>query len=200
MDPHIVTLVKRKRFDEALAALAAGTDPQPKKARGETALLWAVIHHGADVALALLKADADPSPRTTGKRAAGIGVGAVTPLHIAASDGDVRLIELLVRGGATIDARDALGNTPLVLGAMNGHLDVVRSLVSAGADPNSSGTGYTALHMAANDGHQELVALLLRSGASVNPIEDDPWPPLRHAIVHGHENVADLLRTAEAQP
>jgi ankyrin repeat protein len=194
MEADIVTLVKRKRFDEALAALAAGADPEPKKARGETALLWAVIHHRPDVARALLEAGADPSPRTTGKRAAGIGVGAVTPLHMAASDGDVGLIDVLVRGGATVDARDALGNTPLVLGAMRGHLDVVRSLVSAGADPNSSGAGYTALHMAAMDGRQELVSLLLRSGASVNPIQDDPWPPLRHAIVNGHKNVADLLR------
>lgn len=198
MDADIVTLVKRKRFEEALAALAAGADPEPKKKRGETALLWAVIHQRADVALALLKAGANPSPRTTGKWAAGLGVGAVTPLHMAASNGNIELVDILIRGGATVDARDALGNTPLLMGAMNGHLDVVRSLLATGADPNSSGGEYTALHVAAIGGHLELVALLLRNGANVNPIHDDPWPPLQLAIVNGHKDVADLLRAAGA--
>jgi len=194
----LVTLVKRKRFDEALAALSAGSNPEPKKPRGESALLWAVIHHRADVAQALILAGVDPSPRTTGKRAAGIGVGGVTPLHIAASNGDVESIEVLVRGRAVVDAHDALGNTPLVLGAMRGDLKVVQALIDAGADPNSSGAGYTALHMAAKEGHAELVSFLLRSGARVNPIGDDDWPPLRYAVVNGHKVVADLLRAAGA--
>jgi len=120
MDADIVTLVKRKLFDEALAALAAGANPEAKKARGESALLWAAIHHRTDVARALLEAGAHPSPRTTGKRAAGIGVGGVTPLHIAAADGDLGLIDVLVRGGAAVDVQDALGNTPLVLPGFRG--------------------------------------------------------------------------------
>ena len=58
MDLDVVTLVKRKRFDEALAALAAGSNPEPKKPRGETAFLWAVIHRRLAVACALILAGA----------------------------------------------------------------------------------------------------------------------------------------------
>src|ERR1044072_2594850 len=197
MDADLVTLIKKRRFDEALAALAAGADPESRKAPGESALLWSVIHHRADIASALLAAGAHPSPRTNGKRAAGLGVGGATPLHIAASDGELGLVEILLRGGATVDARDALGNTPLVLATMGGHLDAVRKLIAAGVNANSSGLAdFTALHMAAKDGREDLVVLLLQSGASVNPIQDDPSAPLRHAVVNAQKAVAGILRKA----
>jgi hypothetical protein len=54
----------------------------------------------------LLEAGADPKQRDALGR---------TPLHHAASAGDVNAIERLLRAGADIDARDLFDNTPLML-------------------------------------------------------------------------------------
>ena len=56
-----------------------------------------------------------------------------TPLHAAASGGAERVIALLIRRRAEVDARCRAGRTPLAEAARNGHLSAVKALVKAGA-------------------------------------------------------------------
>ena len=61
------------------------------------------------------------------------------------------------------------GFTPLMIAIKNGYLNSAMSLLSAGADPNTSHreTGNTALHFAAEAGNQILVKLMLVFGADL---------------------------------
>lgn len=59
------------------------------------------------------------------------------PLHLAAWQGHLAIVQLLRDSGAELSSRGDSGRTPLHYAAMHGHLDVARELVGAGADLNA---------------------------------------------------------------
>ena len=65
------------------------------------------------------------------------------------------------------DLADVFGHTALAMAAMKGNVAVVRLLLEAGADKDTTihNHGYTALMLAAARGHLECVRLLLDAGA-----------------------------------
>jgi ankyrin repeat protein len=86
-------------------------------------------------------------------------------------------------------------DTPLMLAARYGHVEVVRVLLEGGADVQwASNNMYTALHRAAWKGHLEVCRLLLDSGAKVNALERQ-WnqTALHWAAYYGHLSVVQLL-------
>lgn len=60
----------------------------------------------------------------------------LTALHWAAAYGQLISAQLLIESGAEIDIEGSDGETPLLLAASGGHHDVVRYLLSEGANPN----------------------------------------------------------------
>lgn len=74
-----------------------------------------------------------------------------TPLHFAAQSQEPEVASILIHAGATVDARDSYGKTPLAVALFNvkdGPGDVVRVLLEAGASPdaeNDSGVSPRAL-------------------------------------------------------
>lgn len=107
--------------------------------------------------------------------------------------GDVRQMRTLRRSGADINAR-ADCCMPLYLAAGEGRIEVVRYLLTEGADVNvrekSQGTPLTE---AAFHGHLEVVQELLYHSADVNVITDE-GTALDIAKAARHRSVADLLR------
>ena len=102
----------------------------------------------------------------------------VTPLIIAAHNGHLNSVKILLGYGAHVDARGTLkianevrkGCTPLWAAAASGHLDVVKLFINEGAFVDlQDEDGDTALHYAVKGGHLEIVSVLLALGASQLP-------------------------------
>ena len=127
----------------------------------------------------------------------------VTPLIIAAHNGHLNSVKILLGYGADIEARGTLntggqvieGCTPLWAAADNGHLDVVKLLIEQNADVDGRASkGSTPLRVAAHEGHLDIVRCLVESGADVNARSSrDNSTPLMVACSWGHSSVATYL-------
>src|SRR5438105_4971557 len=88
---------------------------------------------------------------------------AAEALHSAVRTGKVEEVERLLKSGVSVNARDALGSTPLHDAAWAGDAEMVRVLVENGADVNAhhSEGGSTPLHYAILTGRPSVVRILL---------------------------------------
>ena len=112
----------------------------------------------------------------------------VTPLIIAAHNGHLNSVKILLGHGADTEARGTPkirnkvveGCKPLWAAAASGHLDVVKLLIERNADvEGGTQTGSTALRAAAYVGHLDIVRCLVENGADVDaPKYDDESTPL----------------------
>ena len=127
----------------------------------------------------------------------------VTPLIIAAHNGHLNSVKILLEYGADIEARGTLkigdevaeGCTPLWAAAVTGHLDVVRLLIERNADVDGrTSKGSTPLRAAAVKGQLDVVRCLVESGADVNIRKyKDGSTPLIAASCWGQLSVVTYL-------
>ncbi|PKK43826.1 hypothetical protein CI102_10268, partial [Trichoderma harzianum] len=121
----------------------------------------------------------------------------MTPLMLAAEEGQHSVVHLLLENGADVNVKSegsVWGWTALELAATRGHLSVVQLLLANGADPELPGNG-VALNGAAANGHADIVQLLLTKGAVVNSAiaRRGIYTPLSLAAGNGHEATVRLL-------
>ena len=126
----------------------------------------------------------------------------VTPLIIAARNGHLNSVKILLKYRAEIETRGTLkienevieGCTPLWAAADTGHLDVVRLLIKQNADVDGrTSSGSTPLRVAAHQGHLDVVRCLVESGADVNARNNCESTPLMAACYWGHLSVVTYL-------
>lgn len=80
--------------------------------------------------------------------------------------GDSVKVREMIGAGVNIDQGAATGNiTPLDVAVDEGHIEVVRVLLEAGASPNTGLYGDNALASAASRGYTEIARMLIRAGA-----------------------------------
>jgi cytochrome c len=113
------------------------------------------------------------------------------PLHDAAKDGNIELIEKLITQGADINEGTGFA-TPLYFAIKQGHSDAAELLIERGADVNAPSIGGTPLHAASRAGLAELVRLLLDRGADPNA-RTTTQTPLHLAARNGHIEVVRVL-------
>jgi len=124
----------------------------------------------------------------------------VSPLCTAARNGNVAIVQLLINHHANVKYRDRDGLTPLTYAVLGRNLDVLRSLIAAGAQVNCKDDtwGYTPLHYAARDNKMDAVKILLENGADVNCGNNDGRMPLHFAAEKGNLDLGEFLISKRA--
>ena len=84
-----------------------------------------------------------------------------TPLMMAAYEGQIVRVRMLLEKGADPNARDSDGDTALMFAAFRGHPAIVHLLLTYGADVDAmAGNRWTALRAAKSGGHLRIVEML----------------------------------------
>jgi ankyrin repeat protein len=107
-----------------------------------------------------------------------------TLLHYAANDTQPALVNLLLRHGADVNARDKIDGAPLHSAAKGGHVGIVRTLLQYGASLGMRDSrGLTPLYWACINHNDKIVKLLLASGAA--PEDDYSKKYVESLAAHG---------------
>ena len=116
---------------------------------------WAAFKGDTNILAVLVKKRADVKKKGTNQE--------ITALHIAR---DAKTAKFLIQHGADVEAKDTLGQTPLMWAAKRGNPDVAGCLIENGAKLEAKGkNGSTALYLAETYGQTNLVHLLVSKGA-----------------------------------
>lgn len=118
-------------------------------ADGETPLMMAIIRGESQLAMQLIDKGAD------------INKPGWTPLHYAATTGNVPMITLLLEKFAYIDAESPNKTTPLMMAAQYGTTGAVKLLLESGADVSlKNDLGLTAIDFAQQGKKQDSVDVI----------------------------------------
>lgn len=116
------------------------------------------------------------------------------PLHSAASNGSVEIVEILLSRGADVNQKNDGGRTALHYAASKGRFKIAELLLSHGAKINAKDkVGCTPLHRAASTGNSEVSEFLIEEGAEVDDVDKAGQTPLMNAVICGNKEVALLL-------
>ncbi|KAK7974466.1 hypothetical protein PG989_016314 [Apiospora arundinis] len=118
-----------------------------------------------------------------------------TPVYLAAALGHAKVVSMLAENGASIDILCGRHGSALHAACFNGHLEVVKTLLSLGVDIVSGGVYDNALQ-AAFQGGQERVALHLIDHGGVITREDNLEKALEGAARSGLFKTVELLQDA----
>ncbi|MBO5658445.1 MAG: ankyrin repeat domain-containing protein [Duodenibacillus sp.] len=176
--------VERNRADVVSDLLKEGVTPNLFVNQGDPALVRAIRLENWDVVFVLMQAkDLDVAMRSE------LGEDA---LMLAAFKGNEPLVVDLLKRGAPVQSPS--GWTALHYAATNGHVGLMRLLLSKGADVNArTASGITPLYMAARKPSRDAVLLLMRAGALRDICNDQNQSPADAARKAGDLELADYL-------
>ena len=126
-----------------------------------------------------------------------------TLLHCAACEGQIKVVELLIKRGCLIDPVDKNECTPLDYATACGHVQTVQLLKQQLNEPrgeqyfidSKDSQGRSVLHYAAASGDIHVIEMLAKQGLDVNIGDDKGLTPFHHAAAYGQlESVCTLLR------
>jgi ankyrin repeat protein len=112
-------------------------------------------------------------------------------LMIAAEDGDVAMVDVLLEGGASINDMNREGSAQ-TLAVRNNHDSVIERLLAAGADVNIDDCGGHTLLMWCQD--EEFGALMLDHGADMYQTDGEGGDAIMWACKRGFTNMLSLYK------
>ncbi|CAN1150448.1 Putative E3 ubiquitin-protein ligase XBAT31 [Linum perenne] len=91
-----------------------------------------------------------------------------SPLHIAAANGQIEILSMILERSVDPDVVNRHKQTPLMLAAMHGKISCLKMLIEAGANilKFDSLNGRTCLHYAAYYGHSDCLQVILSTAQS----------------------------------
>ena len=161
--------------DIALLLLEGGADPEIRSSNGETALGMASSRGQANFVRLLINYGADLNAKSRDRRVDDYDVN-WTPLHAAIEKEYRDIALLLLERGANPEIRSSRGENALYMASSGGYANIVRQLLSHGADPtaeceNELEFGWTPLHVASSHRSLEIARVLLEHGANPNALD-----------------------------
>lgn len=150
----------------------------------------AVQHDDAKVVRTLLARGFDPNT---------VNPQGVHGLVIALREPSLHVVAALLESPLTqVEVRTAQDESPLMLAALKGYLDICQKLIARNADVNKP--GWTPLHYAATGGHIAILQLLLDNHAYIDAASPNNSTPLMMAARYGTLDAVKLLLDAGADP
>lgn len=141
--------------------LAEKADVNAAQGDGNTALHWAAYRDDMQLGQLLITAKANVMAKTR--------IGEMTPLHLAATNGNAEFVQVLLKAGANPNVANGNGTTPLMLAAAAGRVEAIKTLIDAGAEVNATDAtnGQTAVMFAAAMNRAAAIKLLSERGANL---------------------------------
>ncbi len=173
-----------------LVGLALVSAPQAARADPRIEMLEAIKADDGAAVASLLRRGVSPNTR---EREYGSAPMMAAQLHAWSA-----LRALAASPRVELNVTNSRKESPLMLAAITGELDIVRLLVEHGAEVN--GTGWTALHYAATGGHAPIVGYLIEKNAFIDAESPNKTTPLMMAARHEHIATMRLLVELGADP
>lgn len=116
----------------------------------------------------------------------------ISPLAVAASEGYLNIIELLLESGANLSSSD--NYQPLHVAAEEGHLDIVKFFISKGVDVDQRDFHQrTALSYAAEERQTIIAQFLIENGADISLRDEEGHSALDYAAEENAGEIVELL-------
>jgi ankyrin repeat protein len=123
----------------------------------------------------------------------------VPGLVVAIKEPSPKVVRVLANWPTTkVEVRNAVDESPLMLAALAGELEICRLLIQKNADVNKP--GWAPLHYAATNGHLTVMRLLLEENAYIDAASPNGTTPLMMAAHYGTPAAVKLLLEAGADP
>jgi ankyrin repeat protein len=177
--------------------VAAGENKEAVDARQRTPLHVAAYRKQYEAARALIRLGADPNR---------LEIDRYDIITIAAVANDVPMLKIAIEGGGNPKAVTSIyDGTALIAAAHLGHVEVVRTLISAKAPlDHVNNLRWTALieSIVLGDGgknHTDTLRALVEAGANVNLADGKGATPLALAKGRGYRDMVAILEKAGAR-
>jgi uncharacterized protein len=116
-------------------------------------------------------------------------------IHYSASSGDIECIKKSIENGTSIDQKNDLGRTPVMIATYNQSAESVEYLCELGANLNlQDNNKCTALLYASYYNLVEIAEILLKYGADRNIPDRYGNKPIDYAKEYKYEKLIDLLQ------
>ncbi|XP_037669181.1 kinase D-interacting substrate of 220 kDa isoform X7 [Choloepus didactylus] len=114
---------------------------------------------------------------------------------------NIPALKALLEKCKDVDERNECGQTPLMIAAEQGNLEIVKELIKNGANCNLEDLdNWTALISASKEGHLHIVEELLKCGVNLEHRDMGGWTALMWACYKGRTEVVELLLSHGANP
>ncbi|WP_159461948.1 ankyrin repeat domain-containing protein [Salirhabdus sp. Marseille-P4669] len=149
----VVNAIMEGNNDYLKVQLENGLDPNSVDENGTELLYISVSSNNLEAVKMLLSAGAEYE------------FEGITPLMIAAENGNIDILNVLIEAGGDINKIANGTETALILAVRAGHADMVQELINYGVDVNPPIDGYSPLNEAIYYGDTEIIDMLKQAGA-----------------------------------